>query len=84
MSDPLRRALRTLLQMAASVCTAGGVLATAHLFGYEMSVENAAVLAAVLLPLVSWAQNELEDRGRMTPMLGTKFETGSSLPTQED
>ena len=60
MSDPIRRALRTLFQFIAG----GGLaaLVTEVIASIDDPRAQAAIAAASVL-LVSWAQNELEDRG---------------------
>lgn len=78
MSEPIRRSLRTLLQLIAAWVTTGGIVAIVKATGNDIDPAQAAAIAVVLTPLVAWAQNALEDNGKLTPILGTKFETGDT------
>lgn len=75
MTDPIRRAIRTLLQFIA-----GGGLGT---FVTEVVADitdarlQALVLAASVM-LVSWAQNELEDRGAIPGVLKAPPSAGAN------
>lgn len=78
-SDPIRRAVRTLLQFVA----AGGLTAVFNEVVAELDDARlgAAVLAFSLL-LVSYAQNELEDRG-FIPALMKAPASGGENPIPE-
>lgn len=64
LSDPVRRALRTLMQVG--LVTA--VLELLVAFGVPVSREQQAALLAVATPLVAFAQNLLEDAGTLPPL----------------
>lgn len=60
MSDPLRRALRTLIQVG----LVGAVIALYNAFAQTpLSGDQVAAIMAVATPLVSFAQNALEANG---------------------
>lgn len=79
MTDPIRRALRTLVQFVA----AGGLTAlvdevAADLYG---SAKAAVFMLAALL--VTYAQNELEDRGAI-PAIGKAPASDGANPIPDD
>lgn len=79
MSDPIRRALRTLFQFIAG----GGLAALAN--ELVLSVDDGrlqAAVAAFFVLLVSYAQNELEDRTNFPALLKAPASEGEN-PTPD-
>jgi hypothetical protein len=74
-SDPIRRAVRTLLQLIAG----GGLsaLVTEVLADIDDATAKAAI-ALLAAFLVSWAQNELEDRGAVPALLKATASSGEN------
>jgi hypothetical protein len=74
-SDPIRRAVRTLLQLIAG----GGlsVFTTEVLADVDDPTAKAA-LALFFAFVVSWAQNELEDRGTVPALLKATASSGEN------
>ena len=74
-TDPIRRALRTLLQFVA----AGGLTAVFNEVIAEIKDGRlAATVLALSLLLVSYAQNELEDRGYLPALLKAPASEGEN------
>lgn len=65
MTDPIRRALRTLFQFIA----AGGLTALIDEVAADLSGSAQAAVFMLAALLVTYAQNELEDRG-LVPAVG--------------
>lgn len=65
MNDALKRAIRTLLQLIA----AGGLTAVVNTFADGLTASQATLVLAGWGFFVSWAQNTLEDHGKVPAVL---------------
>lgn len=73
-SDPKRRALRTGLQLIA----AGGLTEVVDSVAEDLDGTPKALLFLGLAFVVSWAQNELEDAGRIPAILKARASDGDN------
>ena len=64
-SDPLRRGLRTALQLTITLLSTGALVAVLN--GLLHAREEYSAFSAVLLPFVTTALNSLDARGRRLP-----------------
>lgn len=72
MSDRAQRSLRTLFQSVLAIVAGGGFVSIWNVVAERHTIDPvvAAIVTIVLGPaLVSWAQNELEDTGRIRTVL---------------
>jgi hypothetical protein len=72
MSDRAQRSIRTLFQSVLAIIAAGGFVSIWNVVteNHQIDPVIAAVVTIVLGPaLVSWAQNELEDAGKIKTVL---------------
>jgi hypothetical protein len=77
MSDALRRAGRTLLQLIA----AGGLTALIAALVDGLDTKAATLTLAGWTVFVTYVQNLLEDKGTLHPVLGTKPDTATTTTT---
>jgi hypothetical protein len=72
MTDRAQRSLRTLFQSFVAIIAGGGFVSIWNVVAENHTIDPviAAIVTIVIGPaLVSWAQNELEDAGKITTIL---------------
>lgn len=74
MSDPARRALRTLFQFIA----AGGLTQLVDEIAADLDGTASAAVFMLAALLVTWAQNELEDRAKIPALFKAKASDGAN------
>lgn len=85
MPDSMRRSLRTLFQVVLGQIAAGGLTTiwNDYLSHHHVDPTITLIVGFILAALISYAQNEMEDRGTIPSVLKAKASSGADPVTHD-
>lgn len=83
MPDSMRRSLRTLVQVVLGQVAAGGLTSiwNDYLSRHQIDPTITLIVGFILAALISYAQNELEDQGKIPAVLKAQASSGAKPAT---